>query len=170
MEHAFGAYAYNDMGFWKWLLGHDHHCFGLNDYNPPAGPGAADSTMVRGVRESEVLIPSDMLAIADAPLMPSVPATTDQGDCTGQPDLVWFQYHTGIELDLGLNLPPGAVDDAQRELLLMRGRHGGRWNVVFCDAHAENLKTRQLFNPRDQSVLRRWNRDHQPHQDTSPWQ
>jgi prepilin-type processing-associated H-X9-DG protein len=47
----------------------------------------------------------------------------------------------------------------------MRRRHRGMWNVVFCDAHVESLKPAALWDPRVDAVVRRWNRDHQPHRD-----
>jgi prepilin-type processing-associated H-X9-DG protein len=41
-------------------------------------------------------------------------------------------------------------------------RHRGLFNVVFCDAHVESLKTNKLFGVTE-TVTRRWNRDHEPH-------
>jgi prepilin-type processing-associated H-X9-DG protein len=43
-----------------------------------------------------------------------------------------------------------------------RRRHGGRYNVAFCDGHIENLKTNALFTT-DMTVLKRWNYDNVPH-------
>jgi len=45
-------------------------------------------------------------------------------------------------------------------------RHHGLFNVVFCDAHVESLKTIKLFGVTE-DVTPRWNRDHQPH--TGAW-
>ena len=50
-----------------------------------------------------------------------------------------------------------------RELRFIRARHGGRWNVAFCDGHVENLRGRKLFDVKNSAVLRRWNADNQPH-------
>jgi prepilin-type processing-associated H-X9-DG protein len=169
IEHFFGAYEYNDIGFCS--PPHAHRGFGLTDYIQPVAPPVADPASVRCVRDSEVLVPSDMLAVADAALRASQNAAAlSFGDCQGDATLSWFSDCVGIPLDVGLNMTIVNVDTAQRDLQLIRGRHAGRWNVVFCDAHVESLKTKQLFDPRDQTVLRRWNRDHQPHQDLSPWQ
>jgi prepilin-type processing-associated H-X9-DG protein len=42
-------------------------------------------------------------------------------------------------------------------------RHNARWNVGFCDGHVENLAPNDLFNLSKDSVARRWNIDHEPH-------
>ena len=44
-------------------------------------------------------------------------------------------------------------------------RHGGRANVVFCDAHVESPKLEFLFENTSDEALSRWNRDHQPHRE-----
>jgi prepilin-type processing-associated H-X9-DG protein len=48
---------------------------------------------------------------------------------------------------------------------LRNRRHGGRWNMVFCDGHVESLRTRDLYDVRRDSVLQRWNYDHMPHRE-----
>jgi prepilin-type processing-associated H-X9-DG protein len=45
----------------------------------------------------------------------------------------------------------------------MNQRHGGRWNIGFCDGHVENLRPTDLFNLSNSIVAQRWNYDHQPH-------
>jgi prepilin-type processing-associated H-X9-DG protein len=47
-------------------------------------------------------------------------------------------------------------------------RHAGRFNVSFCDGHVENLRPAQLFDTRQDAVLKRWNRDNQPHRELLP--
>lgn len=42
-------------------------------------------------------------------------------------------------------------------------RHQGRLNVVFCDAHVESPTLKFLFEDTNDAALVRWNRDHQPH-------
>ena len=44
-----------------------------------------------------------------------------------------------------------------------RLRHNARWNMGFCDGHVENLAPNDLFNLSKDSVARRWNIDHEPH-------
>ncbi len=42
-------------------------------------------------------------------------------------------------------------------------RHGGRWNVLFCDQHIENLTTKGLYDVSQDSIAQRWNIDQLPH-------
>ena len=51
---------------------------------------------------------------------------------------------------------------------LTRRRHGGRFNILFCDGHVENLKPASLFDVRQDAVLRRWHRDDLPHREELP--
>ena len=46
-----------------------------------------------------------------------------------------------------------------------RQRHGGRFNITFCDGHIEDLKPQNLFDVRKAEVLKRWNRDNLPHRE-----
>ena len=48
-----------------------------------------------------------------------------------------------------------------------RERHGGLFNVAFCDGHIEGIKKAKLFTT-DEPILRRWNNDNQPHRDQLP--
>ena len=45
-------------------------------------------------------------------------------------------------------------------------RHQGRFNVLFCDGHVESPTLEFLFADTTYAALVRWNRDHQPHQDS----
>jgi prepilin-type processing-associated H-X9-DG protein len=52
----------------------------------------------------------------------------------------------------------------------MRKRHGNRWNIAFCDGHVENLPPAKLFDCRSDAIVRRWNRDNNPHrEDLGGW-
>ena len=44
-------------------------------------------------------------------------------------------------------------------------RHHGKANALFCDGHVESPTLKFLFDDRSNAALRRWNRDHLPHQD-----
>jgi prepilin-type processing-associated H-X9-DG protein/prepilin-type N-terminal cleavage/methylation domain-containing protein len=44
-------------------------------------------------------------------------------------------------------------------------RHQGRLNVVFCDGHVESPTLKFLFEDISDAALARWNRDHQPHRE-----
>ena len=109
------------------------------------------------LRESQVVMPSDMIAMADAVLAAEV-----QGPSTairGQPKLVatWGPYIVPASYNfLVRGVPDGPAASAIRQ------RHNGHWNVVFCDDHVEHLRTAPLFNSYDSAVAQRWNYDHQP--------
>jgi prepilin-type processing-associated H-X9-DG protein len=157
-EWGVGAYGYNDRGA---TVGDGRYQgFGLCEYGPDAPAEKA-----RLLREGAVLVPSDMLAIADTGLS-ATPAFGGPAidDCTGGPLLSGMP--AGTFLELGLE-PPSSI--GYRNLFLMRKRHGGRWNATFCDGHGENLKRAQLWDFRKTAVLQRWNRDHQPHPEIAPF-
>ncbi len=127
----------------------------------PVHPGP---TELRPVRENEVVAPSDMIAVADAQLLalPGCIYPLLGYDWLASPSLP----RIGIPLVLRVNLAPWHCtrDDTNTAPFIL-ARHGGRWNVVFCDNHVESLTTKALFDPRQDAVLRRWNRDHQPHRE-----
>lgn len=111
-------------------------------------------------RENQVLAPSDMIAIADAPLVPN-PGLFPSAPM-GTPGL-----DMGLESDYYAEIMYGRpANDPTVKAMGMR--HGGRWNVGFCDGHVENLRAQNLFDLRADSVARRWNDDHQPHNEN--WQ
>lgn len=66
--------------------------------------------------------------------------------------------------ELGL-MPPKPVVDGAKWLQLSRRRHGGQFNIVFCDGHVEARKARALFDVREDAVLRSWHRDDLPHRE-----
>ena len=79
----------------------------------------------------------------------------------GLGDLSWtFPTQYGIYDEVMRSLPG---DDPVVQAIPRR--HGGRWNVGFCDAHVENLSARKLFGVRNPTVGRRWNNDHKPHKE-----
>jgi prepilin-type N-terminal cleavage/methylation domain-containing protein/prepilin-type processing-associated H-X9-DG protein len=155
---SFGSYGYNVAG-----IGRGPEAKG----GPYLGLGGADQTTgqaVTGTAERAVARPAGMLEFGDAVLN----ATTD-GDpdfALGMTDLSWGIGVTGPNVYNALvrESPRGYAFGA-RLLRQIRGRHGGRWNVVFCDGHVENLRGRQLFDFGNDTVLMRWNSDNQPHRE-----
>ena len=116
-------------------------------------------------RESQVVDPSDMIAIGDAAIgmfgRPEIPMGLSQLDAPSLTEGLRL-YEAAV-----LGLPRG--DAAVRA---MRERHGGLWMVGFCDTHVEALRAENLFDVTNPIVAQRWNSDHQPHleDDSSlPW-
>ena len=155
-----GTYASSPIGGWG------SYGYNADGYAYEGGLGLGYETNQQGglggffgvVRESEVVCPSDMIAIADALLDDaggSIGPVTGCGDLS--PELAQDYYFA----KLGYAAPqPGQIDYQAK-------RHGGRSNVVFCDGHVECLTTKQFMDPRSDAVLRRWFRDHAVHLDVN---
>jgi prepilin-type processing-associated H-X9-DG protein/prepilin-type N-terminal cleavage/methylation domain-containing protein len=88
------------------------------------------------IAESEVVDPSEMMAIGD----------TFDG-------IVSFDHWDHF-----------AIKD-QEHHWHANSRHQGRLNVVFCDGHVESPTLNYLFENTSDEALSRWNRDRQPHRD-----
>ena len=102
------------------------------------------------IGETEVVCPSDMLAIGDAVISRDLSPLLWLG--------VWNTQPVSDSTTPCLRGNPQALS-------AMGKRHGGRWNLVFCDGHVENLTLKALFDAYDDFVLKRWNRDHLPHRE-----
>ncbi len=131
-----GSYAYNDYGLTSLRPG-------LGLFNFITGDGA----WVKPAREGQVVSPSDMIALADAPLDPS--GYRILNFMRGRPNMSGSDAFNGY--------------DSLYKSISFALRHGPGWNVGFCDGHVENLRANRLFNVMDPNVARRWNIDHQPH-------
>ncbi len=159
-----GSYGYNAAG-----AGHGGNNFGflgLGGTRTIAPPGN------RPLRENELLVPSDMIALGDTVLeavQDYGPKYDTSGQICGYLDLsyglIWYPIYLEVH-----GLPSGDHSQepwAGRCRAAMRERHNNRWNIAFCDGHIENLKTRQLYGPTDMQ-RRRWNNDHLPHRELLP--
>jgi prepilin-type N-terminal cleavage/methylation domain-containing protein/prepilin-type processing-associated H-X9-DG protein len=143
-----GAYAYNSDGF----IGFGKS-LGLGGCGGPDWGTPGPDTFLRSTK---VLCPSDMVAVGDTCLM----------DIAGLFADGWLSLsaYNGTDSFLGLTAAVEYPDGngAGNGKWLAR-RHAGRWNFVFCDAHTENRRIREMFDPRRPDHVRRWNYDHQPH-------
>ena len=153
----FGSYAYNDQGAYF----SEQPCGGPTSTNT-LGLACSPTFPSIPIHENQVAVPSDMIAMADAPFWPSdvgayLLSFAAYGVPSGSPMLsVAFEAPFYDRIMCGLPAGDPLVQALQR-------RHGGRWNVGFLDAHVENLRANELFNLANPNVARRWNRDHQPH-------
>lgn len=79
--------------------------------------------------------------------------------------MYWGYDHTTAGLSLLNSELKGllfGVPANDRSVQAMKQRHGGKWNVSFCDVHMETLRPVDLFNMTNVAVAQRWNYDHQP--------
>jgi prepilin-type processing-associated H-X9-DG protein/prepilin-type N-terminal cleavage/methylation domain-containing protein len=149
-----GSYGYNGTGIIRWGLIAGAYRGSLESFPPP------DPT----VKESQVVSPSAMIAVGDAPIWTALARTW--GDINFSPLDSAGSAGMWAELGIGVfNNVPGPASWGR----LTRRRHNGRFNVVFCDGHVENLRPQNLFEVRNDEVLRLWNRDNQPHRELVPW-
>ena len=149
-----GSYGYNTSGADE---GYGFHGLGtVGDSNVPTPTWAGTPR-----REAQVVSPSDMIAFGDAVLEPSfgiskvgfIPCGQGQLSFAFNNDWLSDQLYT----DIMLGQPDAPIAHAYRV------RHNAKWNIGFCDGHVENLAPRDLFDLSKDSVARRWNIDHEPH-------
>src|SRR5262249_24980853 len=105
------------------------------------------------VRESAVVAPSQMLSFGDSVLREDIELS-----CTVNLSILW----SFSNFDPAAYYHPRGPARPPYIIHAQANRHNGKFNVVFCDAHTESLKTNQLFGLKD-DVMRLWNRDHEPH-------
>ncbi len=160
-----GSYGYNNQGYAPdhSLPLHEHGLGGDDTINPPSytsyshvNPGD-----IRVIQESEVRYPSDMIAMGDGLLIDARESPPHEVQGFSELSMVPGYLTTRIQLGVGSTqgLSKNAVDWIARSIAWTKKRHGGRWNVVFCDAHVESLTTKQLCDPRQERVVKRWNRE-----------
>jgi prepilin-type N-terminal cleavage/methylation domain-containing protein/prepilin-type processing-associated H-X9-DG protein len=150
-ERGRGAYSYNGAGTGG-LQGTSYDGDDPND--PSLGLGGEGG---HPTHENQVVSPSDMLALSDAP----IDNRLWQGPMPYPGGLLFLDLALTFQStynEIVRGLPPSdPAVNANRQ------RHAGRWNVGFCDGHVENMPIMRLFNVGDSAVAMRWNNDHQPH-------
>jgi prepilin-type processing-associated H-X9-DG protein len=91
---------------------------------------------VPAVREAQVNVPSEMLAIRESRFLKSV-----------------MDRIPGGQDDLRCGLKPGSFVDPVL--------HGKNYNQLWCDGHVSGMSPSVLFNPTNTAPM--WNYDHEPH-------
>ena len=170
-----GSYGYNGTGFTpevssplpaRGLAGISHVLHGNH---------AIDSSEYL-VGENQVVHPGNMIAIGDATIVTfTVLNASNSGakaTCfAGDSDLS-LDYSHDFQLMLTaptMAEPPGEAPGRYSAIRsAVKRRHGGRFNIVFCDGHVENLKPMELFDMTSERAMRRWNRDNLPHRQEAP--
>jgi prepilin-type processing-associated H-X9-DG protein/prepilin-type N-terminal cleavage/methylation domain-containing protein len=148
----YSSYGYNAYG----ITIYDRlDSFGLGGQGGPSNTGTNGTlTLVidkPAVKESEVLSPSEMMAIGDG-------FRGELGSGIYVNDGSLYLWRTDI---LNASSVGAAVAGTKRSFT----RHQAKANVVFCDGHVESPTLKFLFEDTSDEALRRWNRDHQPHRE-----
>ena len=137
-EEGYVSYGYNCYGVecngnWTNSLGLGGHVFSHSNWP---------------VKESEVVSPSEMIAMGDG-------FAGGNGKIRDGVANLERAYVIPFFLDFGGT--PRAY-----------ARHQGKANVVFCDGHVESPTMQFLFEDTSDAALVRWNRDHLPHREKLP--
>lgn len=135
---GYASYGYNTYG-----LSTSSNAMNLGlggHYGWQAGP---DGTMAPPVRDSEVVNPSQLIALGDG-----------------------FEGGNGIIVDGGyiLHRNDGARDYLGSTVRAL-ARHKQKANIVYCDGHVESPTLKHLFEENTDTALANWNRDNQPHRE-----
>jgi prepilin-type N-terminal cleavage/methylation domain-containing protein/prepilin-type processing-associated H-X9-DG protein len=129
-------YGFNGYGLFSLK---ETKVLGLGGHNYNSATGSFGSP----VAESEIVSPSEMMAIGDG-----------------------FVGNKGLVQDgrSGLWRTDDVTEDAE-SIKRSHARHQGKANVVFCDGHVESPTLKFLFEDTSDAALSRWNRDHLPHRE-----
>jgi prepilin-type processing-associated H-X9-DG protein/prepilin-type N-terminal cleavage/methylation domain-containing protein len=106
---------------------------------------SSSHTTASRVSESEIVSPSEMMAIGDGFM-------GDNGIIRDGELVMWRTSSVTNYSYAG---------STKRSYAL----HQGRANVVFCDGHVESPTLQFLFEDTSDAALVRWNRDHSPHRE-----
>jgi prepilin-type N-terminal cleavage/methylation domain-containing protein/prepilin-type processing-associated H-X9-DG protein len=137
-KETYISYGYNSCGMGM-SVSTDTNSLGLGGQYKWKKPNPT----VLPVSESEIVNPSEMMAIGDG-------FTGHDNFLLGGVSRIWRTYY------LPASLKPNSKDFS---------RHQGKLNIVFCDGHVESPTLQFLFEDTSDYALSRWNRDHQPHRE-----
>lgn len=145
-----GSYGYNGLGIGIQNKNLKWESFGLGGLGIPNqkswGP------YPRPTRDSDVRVPSRMLAIGDGYM----------GSVAALPGGLPFDVYESP----GSFIREGAAGWVVSSPPAARKRHSGRLNLIFVDGHVEALKVQTLFFSRSEEDMRIWNVDYEPHPDS----
>jgi prepilin-type N-terminal cleavage/methylation domain-containing protein/prepilin-type processing-associated H-X9-DG protein len=98
---------------------------------------------VRPIKDTEVKNPAQMIAIGDGSPVAFDAANLIGGDPNLSNGNGWFSNYTGKDS--------------------FSQRHKNQCNLVFCDGHVQVFKNKEIFNKKESSIRKLWNRDNEPH-------
>ena len=129
VSYGYNAYGMRPAKGGTNSLGLGGHSARLSDHSP--------------VNESEVVSPSEMIALGDG-----------------------FAGDNGLIRDgIGVVSRAYGTTDFRGSTARAFARHQGKANMAFCDGHVESPTLKFLFEDTSDAALVRWNRDHLPHRE-----
>tara|TARA_B100000959_G_scaffold211120_1_gene221882 strand:- start:6 stop:917 length:912 start_codon:yes stop_codon:yes gene_type:complete len=157
---ALGSYGYNAFGV---KLGYSSLGLG-GTFSHTLISGDLDEVPSEGSRisDGDVRSSANMIAVGDATLI-----------WMTKPMIKMLYGQEGVEGASGMaHLDINYRNFVQRKAYPLSNkiidatvaRHGGRYNITFCDGHVEAVDRKQLHE-RNFKALRRWNNDNRPHYD-----
>jgi prepilin-type processing-associated H-X9-DG protein/prepilin-type N-terminal cleavage/methylation domain-containing protein len=136
--------GYVSYGYDAWGMGDRAQMLGLG------GHGFWDAATP--IKSSEVINPSQMLAIGDSFM-------GGNGIILDGPQGLW---RTNAPADFWISNGATHLSESTRRSI---ARHNGRANVSFCDGHVEAPTLEHLFADTSDLALDSWNRDYSPHRE-----
>ena len=132
-------------------VSYGYNAFGLS-LSDPLGLGGHEwgpDGMAPPVSETEVVNPSEMMAIGDG--------FWGNGNIIGDGSMNLSRFKNMTDYI--------TVTNAQTSTKRIYARHQGKANVVFCDGHVESPTLQFLFADISDEALSRWNSDHLAHRE-----
>jgi len=157
---ALGSYGYNAFGV---KLGYSSLGLG-GTFSHTLISGDLDEAQSEGSRisDGDVRSSANMIAVGDATLIwmtkPMIKILYGQEGVEGASGMAHLDinYRNFVQRK-AYPLSNNIIDATM-------ARHGGRYNITFCDGHVEAVDRKQLHD-RNYRALRRWNNDNKPHYD-----
>ena len=157
---ALGSYGYNAFGV---KLGYSSLGLG-GTFSHTLITGDLSEVPAEGskISDGDVRSSANMIAIGDATLIwltkPMIKMLYGQDGEEGASGMAHLDINYRNFVQRKAYPLSGKIIDATE------ARHGGRYNITFCDGHVEAVDRKRLHE-RSFRALRRWNNDNKPHYD-----
>ena len=157
---ALGSYGYNAFGV---KLGYSSLGLG-GTFSHTLITGDLGEVPAEGskISDGDVRSTANMIAIGDATLIwltkPMIKILYGQDGEEGTSGMAHLDINYRNFVQRKASPLSGKIIDATE------ARHGGRYNITFCDGHVEAVDRKRLHE-RSFRALRRWNNDNKPHYD-----
>lgn len=154
-ENLIGAYGYNALGM-TGVMGDPPNLLagqlglGGSFSSASISQWPTASFQLQACRESAVLSPANMRAVADANLML----------VGGAAGMGYLDFHMG---GTGPYSPGNVSYSSQKSADWEARRHNGQFNCAYCDGHVVGIRRSRFFDQQDPEMLRQWNNDNRPH-------